>query len=123
MAYTTTSKHFKLFKEECEKWLDFFGINGWEIHYFHKEGNTCYASYKYNLHNRVVSMSLYTNWDIKPTDYELRKTAFHEACEVFLLRIRYIAGARCINGSEIDEEIHSIIRTLENIVFNRGDQR
>ena len=41
MTYKTTKKDFAEFKKECCKWIEYFGISDYEIHYYHEdaEGN------------------------------------------------------------------------------------
>ncbi len=93
----TTKKDFKLFKRECRKWINFFGLKQWEVLYFHEPcENDSRAKY-------------YTN---------ISSIAFHEVVEGMLFaNITFMLTARGYSKSEIDEVIHPIIRTLENTVF------
>jgi len=45
--------------------------------------------------------------------------AFHEVMELFLAKLKILALSRSATEQEIVEEIHSIIRTLENVVFKK----
>ena len=71
----------------------------------------------------MVSVCLSKTWDnVEPTDFEIRKSAFHEACEVLLYPLRYLAEARFLTDSEIDPEVHNVIRTLENVLFKKEEK-
>jgi len=123
MKNKTTARHFAIFKEECEKWIAKYGLIGWTVWYEHKvddSGNR--AECRYNLMNRSVGFRLNPDWGYDTvTEYQLRKDAFHEVSENLLCRIRAIAQSRYINADEIDEEIHAIIRTLENVLWEGED--
>ena len=118
----TTKKDFQIFKKECVKWLQVFGLKGWEIHYSHEKIKLEWsASCSYNFTGRVATLTLNTERD---EDYyntkDIKKDAFHEVCEVFLARISVLAESRYIAETDIKEEAHAIIQTLGNILFT-GD--
>jgi len=66
-------------------------------------------------------MGLSKDWtDALPlNNKEIRRCAFHEVCELLLGNLRDIAGSRFILEREIDEQVHIIIRTLENVIFEK----
>jgi hypothetical protein len=49
---------------------------------------------------------------------EVDKSAFHEVCEVMMLDIRRYAEKSC-SEVIIDKEIHKVIRTLENVLWEK----
>ena len=115
----TTQKHFKLFKKECKKWIKTFGLLNWEVDFIHRLSDEGIASTKYLYDNKWCEISLNKNWvNTKPTNYEIKRSSFHEAMELFLVSIRTIAESRYIKEDDIDPEIHNIIRTLENVIFD-----
>jgi hypothetical protein len=114
----TTKEDFEKFKKFTMYWVDFFGLRNWEVEFDHKEDDTSMAYTTFNVLNRNVMIVLAMDWgERKVTDEELDKTAFHEVCEVLLLKIRYIADARYIMDEDIGSEIHDVIRVLENVVW------
>ena len=122
----TTHKHFEIFKEECEKWIKMFGLTNWCVRYYHKkdsDGST-FSQTKYAYSGKAVDVCLNINWpnDIPQSKvaFELKQSAFHEVCEILLYPIRYLAECRYLTDSEIDPEIHNIIRTLENVVWSKS---
>lgn len=115
----TTSLHFELFKVECRKWVEVFGLKGWQIHFEHngKKDNSR-ASCTYDVVDRSVSFILQRDWDRDDvTNREVRFVALHEVLELLLSSLSNLAGFRYTTKLEIEEEVHVIIRTLENILF------
>ena len=90
----TTRKHFEIFKKECEYWIDKFGLKDWDIAFEHKSGDNL-ASARWDIHARWCIIKLATDWEhIKPTDYELKSTAYHEVVELLLADMYTMAGWR-----------------------------
>jgi hypothetical protein len=122
----TTKRHFEIFKKECKKWIEIFGLKEWSYYFFHDnwdEKNR--ASVIYNVVKRTVSINLETKWNTPPTVNDIKITAFHEVCEVLLGPIYLIAESRSFDSSDLDSQCHSIIRRLENSLFkfDQGGKR
>lgn len=118
----TTKSDFELFKAESEKWIDIFGLKDWEVKYNHRDGNgQDYACFSSNPENRCVTLGLYKKWPksdkVKKTSDEIRLSAFHEVCHIFLETLASCARTRFIMSHELDESCHGIIRTLERVLF------
>jgi len=114
----TTERHFAIFKTEVLKWLDILGLKNWEVSIRHHEVDeesraTCEAQ----SGAQMATISLSTDWDIKPNSENIKKTAFHEVLELFLEHFDTLARERVILPREIEVARHSIIRTLENVLF------
>ena len=118
---STTPEHFAVFKEEFLRWVDIFGLKGWEIFFEHKDPpETCRAYIGYTLTGRCATAYLSPEWinfSEPPTDAMVRKVAFHEACELLLARFNILCQERSVQRDEIREELHAIIRTMENVLF------
>lgn len=120
--YDLTEEDFQIFKAECKKWLDFFGITEWEISYSF-EYLESRAESRIHWRGKQCTFCLTTHspkWD----KFDARKSAFHEVCELLLTEMEFTA---------LDEEIpykerkgltesarHGVIRRLENSVFRNG---
>ena len=117
----TTKKDFKLFCNEVDKFIFIFGLRGWEIACKHESLEDGWAAKcHYWLTDRCADITLATEWDdekFERCDTEIRKAAFHECCELLLARIQIIAENRFVQPREIEEEIHHIIKVLENVLF------
>lgn len=120
--YDLTEEDFQIFKTECQKWLDFFGITEWEISYKF-EYMDCRAECRVNWRGRQCILCLTTHrpkWE----KFDVRKSAFHEVCELLLTEMEYTALDEEIPYSErkglVESERHGVIRRLENSVFQKG---
>ena len=116
----TTKEQFKAFKAECEKWIKCFGLLGWRFYYQHAdiEGNQlAYCCFPDEPEDRVFTLGFTVNLGATYCDTDLKRSAFHEVMEALLYRIRYLAHVRYIQPEEINEEIHNLIRILENVVY------
>ena len=117
----TTKKHFKIFKHECRRWIEIFGLKGWEFRYYHaKLGGFKNAACNYHLGDRHAEIYLFPKLErIKPTAEQIKLLAFHEICEVFIGPLFANAGARFLMEHEIKESAHVIIITLQNILYSK----
>lgn len=116
----STQKHFKIFKAECEKWLTRLNLRNWEVKYYHKEEDDSIFSWcNFSYSGRSADVCLNINWPEKVpiTEYELKRSAFHEVCEILLYPLRYLGECRFLTDSEIDPEVHNVIRILENALW------
>jgi len=115
----TTKTHFDIFKRECRYWIRRFGLGDWCVEFFHEqwEGENM-AGCAANLSGAVASLCLYRDWkDIAVTNSEIKRIAFHEVCELLVVRLEILAGARFVTKNEIIEARHGIIRRLENAFY------
>ena len=111
----TNKRHFKQFCKSFLKYLDFFGVTGWEVLFYHDDPDDedIDAYVRANIQNRTILVGLYKEISREDVDF----LAFHEAAEVFLYKLRYLADSRYIVKDEIDEEVHNLIRVLESRFF------
>jgi hypothetical protein len=118
--YEITNKQFKIYKKEAKKWIKHFGLYGWTVKYaINKEllGDGL-AGVLPDLDARTVVFLINEEWGIPPNKKDIRLVAFHEVCELMLFRLRTLAKARYVQSEfDIDEEIHNIIKILENRMF------
>ena len=115
----TTKKDFKLFKKECTKWIDILGLKDWAIDYEHESiGLDILAQTCGDTQNRHAFLQLDVAWDTYPsTPALIKRSAFHEVCELFLMDIRMGLLSRTITEIQVDTMIHQVIRTLENVLY------
>lgn len=92
-------------------------------HVFYYQHENCserclaYCVFPDDYKDRVFTLGLTKDLDSGYCMADIKRAAFHEVVEAFLYRIRNTAGSRYISLEEIDDEIHTIIRTLETVVF------
>ena len=113
-AYKTTKRQFRFFKAKCQEYIKELGLLSWRIFFEHDELEDCFAEIKMAPENRVAEITLSKTWIRKPTKEQLSRTAFHEVCELLLCPLE--------NPNDQDnlrEEIHAVIRILENTLWSR----
>lgn len=120
-----TKKQFKVFRKEALRWLDRFGMKDWSVYFEQKELKGVRAECSFNCVGGIATLSLGTEWnelnDEFVTDKIIQRTAFHEVCELLLARLNDMTSQRFnLNEGDVEEEIHRIIRILENILWNKG---
>lgn len=119
----TTAKHFEIFKKECQKWIKVFGLYGHRFYYQHEDikgRQIAYCIYPDDHEDRAFTLGLTVNLDCEYSMIDIKKSAFHEVMEAFLYRIGNLARCRYVQPEEIDDEIHNIVRILENTIFDKG---
>jgi len=122
----TTKKQFDIFKKECERWINEFGLFGSRFYFQHEdygdgdENTQAYCIMPDEHQDRIFTVGLPKKLNGETSIDEIKENAFHEVMESFLYRIKNIARCRYVQREEIDDEIHNIIMTLEKVVFNRG---
>lgn len=119
----TNAKHFKIFKAECEKWINIAGLVNWCVRYYHQDdgddGTLAWTSFQYGARSVNIYLNRTWNKSIEISEYELKQSAFHEVCEVLLYPLRYLSEARFLAHGDIDTEIHNVIRVLENVLWEK----
>ena len=122
----TTKADFDLFKKECEKWIEFFGLKEWDILIEHIDSEEswwarCGAGYI----TKSGEIHLNKNWDEqRPLDkYHIKKNAFHEVCHLLFWDLRQLAHSRFLEEDEIENKEHEMISKLINSVFKRFDKK
>ena len=112
----TTKKDFELFKRECEKWIEFFGLKEYRIEFFHEDiGQTRGQTDDYD-HLMVCDIKFPKELHSETDNGKIKMAAFHEVCEVMLIRVRRMAD-EYYAFDRVNREIHTIIRKLENSIY------
>ena len=121
-----TQTHFKVYKKEFIKWVDFWGLTDM-IYDFHLEPlEFSYSQVEY-LHT-AKRCAVFLNNEIPDDEFNgktinefMKILAFHECAECLLSGIRTIASERNFDPNELDREAHSIINRLQNAVQFNND--
>ena len=114
----TTKKDFRLFKKECRKWIEFFGLKQYECRYFHDKCDGR-AEFYTDITGGLFSVTLNTEFNnCKITKREIKMVASHEIVEGLLFANAIsLCFERGYDSNEVDNAFHPIVRTLENTVF------
>ena len=126
-SYTTTGEHYKVFIAECNKWINKFHLRSWRISFENKDNPEVPDSFAwcmYNLKGRISTLGLSISWGhVEPTIIDLKKSAFHEVCELLLARLEAeaLVDTCPTQKSDIEEHKHAIIRRLEYAVWEGSE--
>ena len=115
-----TVENFEMFQNECDKWLNRFGLTGWDVGYYFEFIFEALANCDVpNLEDRVCMITLASKWPrhIEVTESMIKKVAFHEVCELLLARMGILGESRYVSEVQLREATHEVIRTLETAVF------
>lgn len=118
-------KLFPLFKSECAKWIAFFGLKQYSVHFASEllddgiaasvDADTPCGIVKVYLTNATEELELDAS--------KIQRIAFHEMCHVLLARFAYLARCRYCDAKDLHDEEEAIVRTLENTVFPLLEKR
>lgn len=114
----TTNKQFEIFVDECKLWIERFGLKEYRIEFFCDE----YANGARGMtedYDNLMAMDIYfpKKLDKSTNNNKIKKAAFHEICEVLLMRLR-VMGNKYFNFELVDKEVHTVIRKMENNIFD-----
>lgn len=115
----TTRTHFKYFNQQVLQWVNFFGLSSsWEVSTHHvdlPDKNMAETTCDYPA--KMATIYLGKEWpDMKVTEEELDKTAFHEVCELILDLLDTMAKIS-VKHDAVDTARHTIIQTLTSAVW------
>lgn len=124
MAHSTR-EFFPAFQDEACKWIDRFGLRGWQLEILcqnqeeQPDVGDAKAICRAIQRGRVAQIVLNAEWPdwTSLSEFEVRRSAFHECCELLLMRLEWLAFDRSTTQEAFEEERHIVIRTLENAVF------
>lgn len=113
----TVKKDFVYFKQQCEAFLEQFGLKHWEVAYTHRlekdhdARSTCVADPEHGM----CLINLAVDWgELEPVSRRgLKKCALHEVAELMLWPIRELLR-EFYAEKVVNDKIHYVIRILEN---------
>lgn len=119
-----TEKDFTIFKEEAQKWIDTFGLKDWEVTFDFSPLENSSAECRVNWHAKAALLTLgqFPRWEV--TQDDVRRSAFHEVCELLLSDMEFTALNDEILHAErkllTEVARHAVIRRLENSIFENS---
>ena len=114
----TTAKQFETFKAEFRRWQRLLGLTDWRVYFAHDKVKDAYAEIVPNTEGRIVTVFFGAEVDDKngaKIGYDPSSTGRHEAFELLLAELKYIARSRSFNEDNLDAASHAVIRRLENL--------
>ena len=112
-------KHFDLFQEECEKYLELLGLKSWKIYYKFEKLDDSFARAEWKYAGRVATLTLANDFPkpFKTIEGQIKESALHECLEILLAPVSSLAEDRSFVRIDFDKEIHAVIRTLEKVII------
>ncbi len=112
----TTKEQFHLFQDSVEKNIKKFGLLGWESYFDHENSGMedANSAIAWDLEGRTATFWLHTDID-EPID--IRKEAFHLVCHLLFGGLTALMEEPHTSAQEVEEEIHAVIRTFENLLY------
>ena len=107
----TTKKDFELYKKECQKWIDFFGLKEWRWIFEWKDLENNNAECKGNCTGMIMTLKLG-----KRIDVPAPILAFHEVLHALLWDWSAGGYARFIAKEVLEEEEEKVVRRLEKLL-------
>jgi len=109
----TTKRDFVLFKKTCEELIGLLGMKDWNVCYEHKDlpGNN--AEVFAVVEGRVATIRLATVLYGRDSVVDCAK---HEVAHLLLETLRWIAGCRWCDESEVNLEVERIVMILEKVL-------
>jgi predicted SprT family Zn-dependent metalloprotease len=114
--YKTTKKHLKIFIEECLKWIDFFGLKGWEAEFKHKKSKDSYGGGYLWTNAMACEIYLSSSWPEKPTEKQVRNTAKHEIAHLLLRPVVGLASEMYSYEGMVESREHEIINKIMGLM-------
>ena len=119
----TTPEHFEIFKAEAQRFIDLFGLKDWQVEFCHIHLEYSRANCRFSCQGKQATISLSTEWgehdDVCAEN--VRRSAFHEVCELMLADIYGAATDADVTGRLREERLeratHAVIRRLENVIL------
>jgi hypothetical protein len=114
----TTVEDYEIFKAECQRWIEIYGLKCWGVYFRHEECEGRYGSCETALTGRVATITFAMKWPGRDYDPEhIKQTAFHEATELLMGPVDALANHRYVSQEEIGSALHAVVRTLENVLY------
>lgn len=116
--YELNNTDYKIFKEEILFWQNYYGLKTYEIATFFENIGNFRAEATTDHESMISVVILNKKWDATiPDDYNIRKAAYHEICEIMLSKLVEIARSRTTTSEQIEQVTHEIIKIMENTHF------
>jgi hypothetical protein len=123
---------FKFFEEKVRHWIDVFGLHSWKLYFNFENIEGDFAEISTNSEGRAVTFTLgsvWSSWGLtswpsedeeealtEKIEEQINLSALHEVVHLLLIPVHIAAKSRFDTTElHLDTELHSVIRTLENL--------
>jgi len=121
-TYKTTKQNFEYFKQRFKYWQVKLGLINYIVYFDHVEKDNVFAWIHWDLRGMIATVGLNTNFsDEPPTKTMLDRCAFHEACELMLVKVTEKLQDT-YSDDVVGTLIHEVIRRLEHVCLDNKDK-
>lgn len=126
MTTKTTKRHFDLFRAECLRLLESWGVlSEWRVEFLHERLSDSRAQIRTQLVGRAAVLVLSTHWEEpgeseQMTDQSIRDSAQHESVHLMLAPLNDLCGARYLTEDEHKAGIESVVRRVQYALGRAG---
>lgn len=115
-----TKADFRVFKAECERLIDLFGLTEWDISIVHGpcQDDDWQAQCSKNVGGRVAELRLADTLQVGPDYHPMapEQNARHEVVHLLLAKLSHIGRCRWASDDEYYEAEEEICRRLEKVL-------
>lgn len=116
----TTKKHYRIFREECQKLAKKFGLSDWKIYFEHASIPGNRANCTWDIEGYVCTIRLGKDWNTVPTKRGAKAAAIHEVLHIVTARLGSLARCRYISKEEIEIEEERLAHILQRVIAGKG---
>lgn len=114
----TTQKQFNEFKDSFLHWRSEFGLTQYRIDFELVQLTGCYAGLDVDQSGKIATVDLALENDKGHEPYfNPVRHGLHESIHLLTSRLRWLALARFIQPSDIDEEEEALVRRIETVLM------
>jgi hypothetical protein len=122
LGMKTSKADFKYFKARCEYWIDYLGINDWNVNYAHTEkidARAVFDPMNAGSVGRECYLALAIEWvkDLPINKESLNQTALHEVVHLLLGEFSCIAESRFITKDELHAAEHALVNRIIKVLI------
>ena len=107
------NSEFLQFQKEFKKWQTRFGLNGYQVYFYHEDLGDNFADINVIQNKRVATVRLDTK---KHADCNIKKSAKHEALHLLCAKLQDCALKRYTSEEEILEADEELVVRLQGLI-------
>lgn len=117
-----TKKEFAIFKAECQKWVNVFGLRDWKMYYHFEEIDNALGGINRDYEGKTARVSLHPFQCRVPRSEvieSVKRTALHEILHLLLGELDWLRSSRVLTEQVWNAAEHGVIRRLEAALLER----
>ena len=117
-----TNKDFGVYKTEVVKWINSFGLNGWDFDFkIDGKDKDSLSTLRWNNEGRNCTFTINRDWGNNEISEEnIKKSALHEVLHLIFSKATHLADKRFADKHSLEEAWEEAVNTLVNYFFKDG---